>query len=180
MAATAKALRYRVEGMDCPTCAGKVETAVKRLPGVSDVQVSATTQILTFRAGSQGVKALPLAFINRIEMVRPADIERSAGRLVVRRDDGLLALLPLIEGSPLREPEQPVLIVEISGHTFGLLVDEIVDIVDAAPDVAVPGATPCALGVADIDGTITEFVNAAQVTQGAMRAGSIAQLEMTP
>ena len=50
MAATAKAFRYQVEGMDCPTCAGKVETAVKRLPGVSDVQVSTTTQILTFRA----------------------------------------------------------------------------------------------------------------------------------
>lgn len=141
---------------------------------------TAKTRILTFRAGSQGVKALPLAFINRIEMVRPADIERSAGRLVVRRDDGLLALLPLIEGSPLREPEQPVLIVEISGHTFGLLVDEIVDIVDAAPDVAIPGATPDALGAADIDGTITEFVDAAHVMQGALRAGRMAQLEMTP
>lgn len=141
---------------------------------------TAKTRILTFRAGSQGVKALPLAFINRIEMVRPADIERSAGRLVVRRDDGLLALLPLIEGSPLREPEQPVLIVEISGHTFGLLVDEIVDIVDAASDVAIPGATPDALGAADIDGTITEFVDAAHVMQGALRAGRMAQLEMTP
>lgn len=139
----------------------------------------ATTRILTFRAGSPGIKALPLAVINRIEMVRPADIERSAGRLVVRRDDGLLALLPLIEGSPLREPEQPVLIVEISGHTFGLLVDEIVDIVDAAPDVAVPGATPGALGVADVDGAITEFVDAAHVTQGALRGGCMA-LEMTP
>lgn len=53
MAATAKALRYRVEGMDCPTCAGKVETAVTRLPGVSDVQASTATQILTFRAGAE-------------------------------------------------------------------------------------------------------------------------------
>ena len=53
MGATANALRYRVEGMDCPTCAGKVETAMKRLPGVSDVQVSTATQILTFHAGDE-------------------------------------------------------------------------------------------------------------------------------
>ena len=28
-----QALRYKVKGMDCPTCAGKIETAVSRLPG---------------------------------------------------------------------------------------------------------------------------------------------------
>ncbi|MFE1597486.1 heavy metal translocating P-type ATPase [Methylobacterium sp. ID0610] len=50
MAGSAKALRYRVEGMDCPSCAGKVETAVKRLPGVLGVQVSTLTQVLTLTA----------------------------------------------------------------------------------------------------------------------------------
>jgi len=37
--------------MDCPNCAGKVESAIKRLPGVSDVHVSTITQILTLQAG---------------------------------------------------------------------------------------------------------------------------------
>ena len=61
MAGSAKALRYRVEGMDCPSCAGKVETAVKRLPGVSDVQVSTLTQVLTLTANDD----LPLEGIER-------------------------------------------------------------------------------------------------------------------
>ena len=39
-------LRYRVRGMDCPTCAGKIETAVSRLPGVADVRVNYGSQIL--------------------------------------------------------------------------------------------------------------------------------------
>ena len=42
----AQALRYRVRGMDCPTCAGKIETAVSRLPGVADVRVNYGSQIL--------------------------------------------------------------------------------------------------------------------------------------
>ena len=34
--------RFRVEGMDCASCATKIETAVKRLPGVREVAVSVT------------------------------------------------------------------------------------------------------------------------------------------
>ncbi len=35
-------LRYRVSGMDCGSCASKIETAVKRVEGVSHVSVSVT------------------------------------------------------------------------------------------------------------------------------------------
>ncbi|RUT99075.1 heavy metal translocating P-type ATPase [Mesorhizobium sp. USDA-HM6] len=41
--------RYRVTGMDCAACAAKIETAVSRLPGVSDVSVSAAAG--TMRVG---------------------------------------------------------------------------------------------------------------------------------
>ncbi len=36
----AEMLKIRVEGMDCASCAAKIETAVKRLPGVGDVDVN--------------------------------------------------------------------------------------------------------------------------------------------
>ena len=39
--------RYRVGGMDCASCAAKVDTAVRRLPGVEDVSVSASTETMT-------------------------------------------------------------------------------------------------------------------------------------
>lgn len=32
--------KLRIEGMDCPSCALKIETAMQRLPGVSDINVS--------------------------------------------------------------------------------------------------------------------------------------------
>ena len=39
--------RYRVEGMDCASCATKIDTAVRRMPGVSDVAVSVTAGTMT-------------------------------------------------------------------------------------------------------------------------------------
>ncbi len=39
-------LRYRVDGMDCPSCASTIETAVTRLGGATDVRVSYQRQIL--------------------------------------------------------------------------------------------------------------------------------------
>jgi Cd2+/Zn2+-exporting ATPase len=40
------ALRYRIGGMDCPSCAGKIETALKRLPAADDVRVNYQTRTL--------------------------------------------------------------------------------------------------------------------------------------
>ncbi len=43
------ALRYRVGGMDCPSCAGKIETALKRLGGAEGIRVNYHSQTLAFR-----------------------------------------------------------------------------------------------------------------------------------
>ena len=47
-------LRYRVEGMDCPACAQKIETALSRVPGLSDIAVSTTTETLRLRVSRGG------------------------------------------------------------------------------------------------------------------------------
>ncbi|WP_342106778.1 heavy metal translocating P-type ATPase [Methylobacterium sp. SI9] len=45
------ATRLRVSGMDCASCAAKVETAVRRLPGIERVEVSVATETLTVMHG---------------------------------------------------------------------------------------------------------------------------------
>lgn len=40
---------FRVTGMDCPSCAAKVEAAVRRLAGTSDVKVDVKSQTMTVR-----------------------------------------------------------------------------------------------------------------------------------
>ena len=44
-----KETRFRVEGMDCASCASKIDTAVRRMPGVSDVSVSVTAGTMRVR-----------------------------------------------------------------------------------------------------------------------------------
>ncbi|PBB52325.1 MULTISPECIES: heavy metal translocating P-type ATPase [Mesorhizobium] len=47
MAATAPQTRYRVEGMDCAGCATKIDSALRRMHGVQDVNVSVTAGTMT-------------------------------------------------------------------------------------------------------------------------------------
>ena len=42
-------LKMRIEGMDCGACAIKIEGALKRIPGITDVQVSYATGTLSLR-----------------------------------------------------------------------------------------------------------------------------------
>lgn len=41
-------VRYRVTGMDCPSCAAKIEAAVRKL-GIHDVKVSIASQLMSLR-----------------------------------------------------------------------------------------------------------------------------------
>jgi len=42
-------LKMRVEGMDCGACATKVENALKRVPGVTDINMNYATEMLSLR-----------------------------------------------------------------------------------------------------------------------------------
>lgn len=64
MSAEKRVTKFRVEGMDCASCAAKIETAVKRLPHVSDVNVSVV-------AGTMAVTHDPDADI--VAVARKAD-----------------------------------------------------------------------------------------------------------
>ncbi|WP_313605286.1 heavy metal translocating P-type ATPase [Rhizobium sp.] len=44
--------RFRVDGMDCASCASKIDTAVRRMPGVADVSVSVTSGTMTVTHGA--------------------------------------------------------------------------------------------------------------------------------
>ena len=64
MTSTTQQSRYRVEGMDCASCATKIDTAVRRLHGVEDVSVSVTAGTMTVR--HQGDDTLAPAIAKRV------------------------------------------------------------------------------------------------------------------
>jgi Co/Zn/Cd efflux system component/copper chaperone CopZ len=55
MSAAATA-RYHVTGMDCASCAAKIEGAARKVSGVSDVKVSIASQIMTLEVDDPGTR----------------------------------------------------------------------------------------------------------------------------
>lgn len=75
--------RFQVSGMDCPSCAAKVETAVGRFEDVSDVTVNFATQVLTFRTSADGARPAAIGDAVRklgygVEPIAPLPVASSA------------------------------------------------------------------------------------------------------
>jgi len=50
-------VRYRVTGMDCTDCVAKIEKTARKVPGIENVRVSLTTQVMTLQL-ADGVQPL--------------------------------------------------------------------------------------------------------------------------
>lgn len=53
-------VRYRVTGMDCPSCATKVEKAARGIAGVNEVRVSIASQVMTLRLDAPHIRLLAI------------------------------------------------------------------------------------------------------------------------
>lgn len=42
-----RTVRYAVTGMDCTDCVAKIEKTARKVPGVDEVRVSLTSQVMT-------------------------------------------------------------------------------------------------------------------------------------
>ena len=47
-------MQYHIKGMDCASCVGKIETALARMPGVSDIQLNFATEKLDLTLAPDG------------------------------------------------------------------------------------------------------------------------------
>lgn len=54
MSAAAETVRYQVTGMDCSSCAAKIEGAARKVDGIQDVKVSIASQIMTLEVDDPG------------------------------------------------------------------------------------------------------------------------------
>ncbi len=117
--------------------------------------------LLLFRAGDATPKAVPLALVARLEEVDAAAIEMSNGKPVIQYRGKLMPLVT-IDASYERKTSgrQPILVFADGPRSMGLLVDEIVDIVEDRMDVQLGTERPGLLGSAIIAGKATEIIDA--------------------
>jgi two-component system chemotaxis sensor kinase CheA len=119
-----------------------------------------TTSLLVFRAGSPQPKAVPLSLITRLEEVEAARIEFSNGRHLVQYRGTLMPLIPISDEVRVKEHGvQSLLVFTDEGHSMGLVVDEIIDIVEEKLDIQVRSDRPGVLGSAIIKGQATEIID---------------------
>ncbi len=132
---------------------------------VSDEEIKTT--LLVFRAGPGAPKALPLALVTRLEEIDVSRIEVSNGQHVVQYRGKLMALFSCQNDMVLRESgNQPVLVFMHGGAAVGVLVDEIIDIVEDVLNITMESTAPGILGSAIIRERATDIIDAAYFVPG--------------
>lgn len=119
-----------------------------------------SSAFLVFRAGSKQPMAVPLGLIARLEDIDASKIESADGRRVVQYRGSLMPLLTVRDGQEIAASgHQPVIVFADGDRSMGLVVDEIVDIVDDKLNTDLQTDTPNLLGTAAIDGKITDIID---------------------
>ena len=128
----------------------------------AESQASETVSLVVFRSGEGAPKAVPTALVSRLEEIDLARVEYAAGRPVIQYRGGLMSLLSL-DGAPdlPREGRRPILVVSERDRTMGLMVSEIIDIIEQAVELKLAGNTDGVLGSAIIAGKATDMVDVA-------------------
>jgi two-component system chemotaxis sensor kinase CheA len=117
------------------------------------------TSLLVFRAGSSQPKAVPLGLVTRLEEIAADKIERSNGRFMVQYREQLMPLVQMNGVSVQTSGAQPILVFADDGRSMGLVVDEIIDIVEERLHIEVTGSDEGILGSAVIKGQATEVID---------------------
>ena len=120
-----------------------------------------TVALLLFRAGVGAPKAVPLSLVARLEDINLASVEKSQNLPVIQYRGRLMPLIPYAADFTFREEgQQPVLVFADGDRSMGLVVDEIVDIVDEKLSVELSVDKPGLMGSAIINGRATDVIDA--------------------
>ena len=124
----------------------------------------ARERLVVFRVGSSSRMAMPLEKVARIEEIAPERVERAAGRDVVQYRGAILPLVwleqELLGEPPLLSAEPLVVIVCAErGRSVGLVVEEILDVVEEVVNVQGHGSERGVLGLATLQGRVTELLD---------------------
>jgi two-component system chemotaxis sensor kinase CheA len=132
----------------------------KEKTAAQDLQSSDKTSLLVFRSGGRDLKAVPLALVARLEEIELDKVEYSNGQPVVQYRSQLMPLVHMDGFVQMREEgRQPVLVFSDRDRTMGLVVDEIVDIVEDELDVELKADVPGMIGTAVINNKATDIID---------------------
>ncbi len=130
--------------------------------------------------------AIPLAMVNRLEEFDSSLLERAGGRIVVQYRGGILPLIELsgffsTQGKSASDGQVHVVVYSKAGATTGLVVDEILDIVEEdATILHKNGSRPGTLGSSIIQKRVTDLLNVDEIIQVALEASASKHTSILP
>jgi two-component system chemotaxis sensor kinase CheA len=137
------------------TVAAQTETQSERRAATEN-----TISLLVFRAGAPEPKAVPLSLVTRLEEIDCKKIELSNGRHMLQYRGQLMPLVRMSDEVKIkREGAQPLLVFSDGNRSMGLVVDQIVDIVEDRLDIQVGSDRAGVLGSAVVRGQATEIID---------------------
>jgi two-component system chemotaxis sensor kinase CheA len=122
-----------------------------------------STVFMLFRAGPGAPKAVPLSLISRLEDVDFGKVEEAAGQRMIQYRGKLMPLLPMNDNFEVpKEGSLPVLVFTDHERSMGLIVEEVLDIVEDRLEVDIHSAARMegTLGSAIISGKATDVIDA--------------------
>lgn len=122
----------------------------------------AKSTLLVFKGGAGSFKAVPLSLVTRLEEIESAKVEWVGGRPLIQYRGRLMPLVPADPSIEIRSSGTQALVVFSDGErAMGLVVDEIVDIVEERLDVEIAAERSDLIGSAVLRGRATEIINIA-------------------
>jgi two-component system, chemotaxis family, sensor kinase CheA len=116
--------------------------------------------MLICRAGGKEPKAVPLSLVARLEEVDVNTIEYTNGQMVVQYRGKIMPLVTLSDDAKIAETgRQPILVFTDNDRTMGLVVDEIVDIVEDNLNVEMASNIEGMIGSALIRDKATDIID---------------------
>lgn len=98
-----------------------------------------SVSMLVFRAGSGVAKALPLPLVSRLQVFAAEDVAHSGEHLVVNFNDQIINL-SFVDPQTQKLGEEDLIAVMLSddrsGATMGIIIDDLIDIIDCEADLS--------------------------------------------
>ncbi len=152
---------------------GDHEGAGKHAAAVENTQRVRSTSYLVFTAGGDAQKAVPLELVSRLEEIDTTKIEYSGGEPVVQYRGDLMQLRCLDNTAIPGSGAVNIIVFTYDSRSIGLVVERIVDIVQAPVDIQLVSENPLYLGGMIIGDKTTDVLSIAHLIQTTLhtRAG---------
>jgi len=125
-------------------------------PALFEPEKTKTCAVL-LRAGAGPLKALPLSLIMRIEEVDGARLVRSGDAYVLPYEGRLLPVIRAADDMTIEARAYPILVLAGAGQAVGLLVEEIIDVIEEALEPQAAGVDERIVGVVNLRGQAVEL-----------------------